>query len=259
MFDLHPFLSCACLLLTGTCKWNSHPINFLNVYGPCQNKKTFWQQVESQGLLDLHNLVLAGDLNFTLNSGEIWGVSSIQDPLADFFTTLFNSHGLVDFPPAILSPTWRNGRLGKDHISKRLDRFYISDSLATTSDRIRTWVDFSYLSDHTLIFLQFGLHPKRISYPFKLNVCWLFETTFSDTVTVVWLDPSLQLDPNIQSRFIKKMKALKACIKGWVVNHKAITNQKLQALEHRLYEHHHSASLTDQTGIHLQLYKQLET
>jgi len=75
----------------------------------------------------------------------------------------------------------------------------------------------------------------------------------------VWLDPSLQLDPNIQSRFIKKLKALKVCVKGWVVNHKAITFQKLQALEHRLYEHHRSASLTDQTWIHLQLYQQLET
>jgi hypothetical protein len=101
MFDLQPFLSCAGLLLTGTCKWNSQSINLLNVYGPCQNRRTFWQQVESQGLLDLHNLVLAGDLNFTLNSGETWGLSTLQDPLAEFFTTLFHSHGLVDIPPAV--------------------------------------------------------------------------------------------------------------------------------------------------------------
>jgi hypothetical protein len=255
MFDLHPFLCCVDLLFTGTCRWNNDPIDFLNVYGPCQNRKSFWQQVESQGLLNLHNLVLDGDLKFTLNFGEICVASSIQDPLANFFTSLLISHGLVEFPPTVLSPTWHIGRLGKEHISKCLERFYIFDSLDSTINRIRTWVDFSFLSYHTPIFLQFGLHPKRISYPFKLNACWLLELNLSGIVTVVWSDPSLQLDSNIQLLFIEKMKALKAFIKGWDVNHKALTNQKLQASKHRLYELYCSSSLKNQTGDYHQLYK----
>jgi hypothetical protein len=255
---LHPYLSCGGLLLTGSCRWNNQLINFLNIYGPCQNRKFFLGTVESRGLLDLQNLVIAGDLNFTISTGEIWGASANQDPLADFFISLFHSHGLVDFPPAVLTPTWRNDRMGMDSISKRLDRFYISDSLATTVGRIRTWVDTPYLSDHTPIILQFGPHPKRISYPFKLNSCWLMEPEFTAIVNVVWSDPCFQHGLGIQQCFISKMKYLKSCIKRWAVQHKNRTLQKLQELEHKLYVLHHSDTLTGHAGDKLQLCKQLE-
>jgi hypothetical protein len=77
-----------------------------------QNIKTFWDKVESRDLLDLTNLIIVGDLNFTTSSGEIWGASATQDPLAKFFNSLFLMHSLVDFPPDVLTPTWRNGQSG---------------------------------------------------------------------------------------------------------------------------------------------------
>ena len=38
------------------------------------------------GILDLPNLILAGDLIFTLDDAEIWGKKAHLDPLVPFFT-----------------------------------------------------------------------------------------------------------------------------------------------------------------------------
>jgi len=125
-FDLHTYMCCGGFLLSGTCKWNNLQISFLNSYGPCQNRKYFWDKVETCGLLDLHNLILAGGLNFTTNSNEIWGDTGIQDPLATYFNTLCQSHGLIDCPPTAISPTLCNDGSIHDSISKHLDHFYVS-------------------------------------------------------------------------------------------------------------------------------------
>ena len=57
------------------------------------------------GLLSLPNLVLAGDLNLTLNASEIWGPRAHLDPLGSFFTNLFSEHHLVDVAPSCAGPT----------------------------------------------------------------------------------------------------------------------------------------------------------
>ena len=68
------------------------------------------------GLLSLPNLILAGDLNLTLNVSEIWGSKAQIDPLGPFFTKLFSDHQLADVAPSCAGPTWRNGRLGDEGI-----------------------------------------------------------------------------------------------------------------------------------------------
>ena len=78
------------------------------------------------GILSLPNLVLGGDLNLTLHSSEIWGTKASMDPLSSLFLSLFESVGLVDVTPLVAGPTWRNGRVGNEGISKRLDHFLIS-------------------------------------------------------------------------------------------------------------------------------------
>ena len=70
------------------------------------------------GLLSLPNLVLAGDLNLTLNGSEVWGAKAHIDPLGPFFSQLFSSYQLVDIAPPCAGPTWRNGRFGEEGISK---------------------------------------------------------------------------------------------------------------------------------------------
>jgi hypothetical protein len=65
-------------------------------------------------LLSQENLIMAGDFNFTLAEGEIWGSSRIANPLAPFLKSLFTEAGLMDIKLEILVPTWKNGRKGSD-------------------------------------------------------------------------------------------------------------------------------------------------
>ena len=67
-------------------------------------------------LLSLPSLILADDLNLTLNGSKIWGSKAQIDPLGPFFTKLFLDHQLADVAPSCAGPTWRNGRLGDEGI-----------------------------------------------------------------------------------------------------------------------------------------------
>jgi hypothetical protein len=233
-FDLSPFLCCGGMLLSGTFLFNNKRIHFLNIYGPCTDRQTFWNKVEARGLLDLENLIIAGDLNLTTSVREIWGDSATQDTLEDYFISLFSSHNLVDYAPVILAPTWRNGRLGSDSISKRLDRFLISDQLITTDDRIRTWVDSSFLSDHAPIYLHLDSSFHKIAHPFKFNSGWLLESEFNSIVSDVWKDPLYLDEPCIQHQLIWKLKCIKARTKAWVATHKKHNSERLLQLESEL-------------------------
>jgi len=137
----------------GTCLITNNRINLLNIYAPCFDRQLFWEQIEARGLLDLDNLIIAGDHNLTLSVREVWGGTATLDTLANYFSTLFTAHHLVDYAPEFLTPTWRNGRVGPDSISKRLDHFLISERFISSKDRIHSWVNFPFMSDHAPVIL----------------------------------------------------------------------------------------------------------
>jgi hypothetical protein len=118
--------------LTGNCLSTHCCISLLNVYGPCTEKRAFWDKLADSGILEAGNLIIVGDLNITLSAEEVWGSSNFSVSLADHLKTLFQSKNLVDIRPDSLVPTWRNGRQGPMAIAKRLDRVLLSDSLLIT-------------------------------------------------------------------------------------------------------------------------------
>ena len=71
-----------------------------------------------------------------------------MDPLGPFFSKLFSDHHLVDVAPSCDGPTWRDGRIGEDGISKRLDHFLLSDQLVSSLPRYRVWAHRCGISDH---------------------------------------------------------------------------------------------------------------
>jgi hypothetical protein len=141
-----------------------------------------------KALLSLEALILAGDLNFTTSSEEVWGVGALMDPLAGFFKELFAKNILVDIQPAELVPTWRNGRSEGQGILKHLDRFFVSSSLLGDTVRYRTWVELPFISDHAPVILQMEYGHKRIAYPYKFNPAHLRDESFRDIVKSVWCE-----------------------------------------------------------------------
>jgi hypothetical protein len=69
-------------------------------------------------------LILGGDLNFSIGEVESWGQRSQAYSLFDFFVHKLGEARLIDITPIRLEPTWRNKRMGEDHIAKRLDQFF---------------------------------------------------------------------------------------------------------------------------------------
>ena len=134
--------------------------------------------MSSGGLLSLPNLIMAGDLNLTLNASDIWGSKAHPDPLGPYFSKLFSDHHLVDVAPSCAGPTWRNGRIGEDGISKRIDRFLLSDQLVSSLPRYRVWAHRCGISDHFPILLDWKDDQSPVAFPFKFNQSWLDNEDF---------------------------------------------------------------------------------
>eukprot|EP00253_Pinus_taeda_P008165 PITA_08165 len=116
------------------------PIMLLNIYGPCQGREQFWNNLLTKEIINNKRLILGGDLNFSIGFAEAWGPSAREDPLSDFFSNLLNSHNLLDVNLIKAKPTWRNRRTGEGRVAKRLDRFLINEDLMRDIPMIRKWI-----------------------------------------------------------------------------------------------------------------------
>ena len=116
--DLKAFETYACILLTGKLKGLNITVHVLNIYGPYYKKLSLWDRVKSSGILSLHHLIRAGDINFTWFADEVWGSGRNMDPLLDYLSSLFDEAHILDIVPIVISPTWSNGRCGPAGIAK---------------------------------------------------------------------------------------------------------------------------------------------
>ena len=101
----------------------------LKYYGPYKDREKLYISLDSFVLLGSNNLILAGDIIFTLSPFENWGSYARVDRFYEFFSNLFQRVNLVDIFPIEIDPTWSNGRCGVVGISKILDRFFMNSSL----------------------------------------------------------------------------------------------------------------------------------
>ena len=106
------------------------PLLLLNVYGPCQEREMFWSSFFQKSFLNHQNLIIGGDLNFSLGVSESWGANARADPLTDFFLSKITSSHLIDLSLLKARPTWRNKRVGDDWVGKKLDCFLLGEVLS---------------------------------------------------------------------------------------------------------------------------------
>jgi len=168
-FEFSPVLSIGGILLSGSFLSTKRKMTLLNVYAPYKDQKNFWERVDWAGLLTLDKLILTGDLNLSTSPEESWGDFSLTDSLAVFFKGLFTKYNLVDATPVKAVPTWKNGRVGTEIISKPLDRFLVAKKLLHSSVRLFVWVEYPFISDHVPIFLQLEDDRLKAAFPFKFN------------------------------------------------------------------------------------------
>ena len=79
-------------------------LSILNVYAPYKNKYLFWDSLSASGLLNSQNLILVGDLNFSMSPSEIWEQNDSLDPMDFYFKNLLESFDIIDILPPILVP-----------------------------------------------------------------------------------------------------------------------------------------------------------
>ena len=89
-----------------------------NFYGPYLDKTCFWETLLSLKILKVENLILGGDLNFSLGEAEVWGPSTRLDQLTTRITHLLSTNGLLDITRRKLNPTWRNMHTGEARVAK---------------------------------------------------------------------------------------------------------------------------------------------
>ena len=110
-------------------------------------------------MLKVPNLVMGGDMSFTMNHKEVWGANARLDHLADYFLNTFEPAELVDIEPLQLKPTCCNNKMGDKGVSKRLDRSLLHQDLLQMICRYRSWVGPLCCSNHFPIFLELD-HDK---------------------------------------------------------------------------------------------------
>ena len=157
-----------------------------------------------------------------MNASETWGHKAILDPLSSHFKHFFDLAGLHDFAPPCPRPTWKNGRLGTEGISKRLDHFLLSSDLIPLLKSHRSWIQPADVSDHLPIYLEWNKSLSSFNYPFKFNRSWL-----ADLDLVLWLSKRWPIihppSPlNDLDCLVNKLRALKGDVKAWSMERESL-------------------------------------
>lgn len=238
LFRFHPFIIVGGILLLGRSQDLDLELHLLNCYGPYVGRQQFWSSLEAVGLLDLNSLVIVGDLNLTLQSGEIWGLSTRPDPLQYWFRSLFARHGLVDVAPKPISFTWWNGRKDVAHIAKRLDRFLLCERLLGTVTRCTSSIVPACISDHLPILLKVGIGERLYRFPFKFYNARSASHSFEVLVREHWsLSPSPRNVP-IMIFLPSFLCSLKKVVTPWVHSYLQTQKEKLLVLEEHILSYY---------------------
>ena len=103
----------------------------------------------------------------------------------------------------------------EDGISKRLDRFLLSDQLVSSLPRFRVWAHRCGISDHFLVLLDWLDQQSTCAYPFKFNQSWLANEEFTKMISAEW--PLTHSDNSMDTmfEFSYKLSVLKDKVKSW--------------------------------------------
>eukprot|EP00253_Pinus_taeda_P026957 PITA_26957 len=202
-------------------------MRIINVYGPCQNRELYWRKLLSTPFLLEDNVILGGDLNFSLGFSESWGHQAQIDPLSDFFEHLLEIHHWIDIPSAKIQHTWRNNRTGDQSLARRLDRFIIKEAFHNSHPRSRQWVSSGGISDHRPIYLEVGNRRRKNTAAFKFNSTWLRDPSYIKLISDYWKSHPISRVEDPATWFVQNLSEIKKAA------YESLTKQRTQVLKDR--------------------------
>ena len=125
---------------------------------------------------------MGGDFNFSLGLLEFRGPHDRVDPLIDYFTQKLADKNQINVEPSKLKLTWRNKRVREDQVTKRIDKFVMSENFVERQVLIKQWIGTGGESDHFPIFLEVRKGNLKLIIPFKFNSTWLEDPDFNSLV-----------------------------------------------------------------------------
>ena len=75
------------------------------------DKVPYWEKFFNSPLFIAPNLMLGGDLNFTIGDTEIWGTHAHRDPFTYYFLSKLEDLSFFGIVPVKIIPTWWNMRV----------------------------------------------------------------------------------------------------------------------------------------------------
>ena len=138
--------------------------------------------------------------------------------------------------------------MGEDGISKRLDRYLLSDQLISSLPRHRAWAHRCGISYHFPVLLEWMDQQNPCAYPFKFNQSWLGNEDFIQLIRMEW--PLIRLDDSldVMHAFSCKLRLLKEKVKPWIKEESKRLKDKSYFLEEEISSlllSSHSAILKD--------------
>jgi exonuclease III len=191
-------------------------ISLFNLYVPVlySEKRDCWNTLKD--FLEQHspsNIILAGDLNIVLKPKEKRGGINSRDSMLPMVEDLIQQWNLLDFSPAKGLYTWSNNRMGEEHISARLDRFLVQDTLMMNKKIIITKILPKLTSDHKPVQLILDDEEDLGPIPFRFSPLWIERDGFMDTVKAAWAN---SITGSSSYVWEQKLKATKQALKSWI-------------------------------------------
>jgi hypothetical protein len=130
-----------------------------------------------------------------------------------FIEDLVHQWDILEFKPSKGLYTWKNNRVGADHISTHLDRFLIQISLLQERRLISSNILPKLTFDHKPILLNLEEEENMGPIPFYFSPLWIYKEGFLEIVHSSW--SSLVTG---SPRFVweKRLKETKHALKAWV-------------------------------------------
>jgi len=187
----------------------------INIYSPnhYRDEEQYWNSVKEEATkIQIHNLILGGDLNLIRNTNERFGGKFYNDPSRRTLEEIIEDQKLINIPPSNGKYTWSNKRTGKHNIKESLDRILMHENIAATYSMVKSKIVHPSASYHKLVVLTLGKLENQGHLPFRYNKIWDNKEEFGKQIKESW---KTSVTGSPQYVWETKLKNLRIHLKSW--------------------------------------------